>query len=127
MPELLNQVLSIILPALATLIAAWFGYLGTKLKAKYDEQINTDLKKTIVKETVQYVQQVYATLDGPERLQKALAQASTILSEKGITISDTELNMLIESAVYGLKQGISNSNKEQEIQEPTESNKEEAE
>ena len=126
MPELLNQVLSIILPALATLIAAWLGYLGTKLKAKYDEQINTDLKKTIVKETVQYVQQVYATLDGPERLQKALAQASIILSEKGITISDTELNMLIESTVYGLKQGISNSNKEQKIQEPTES-KEEAE
>ena len=107
MPEgLLEQVLSILLPALATLIAGWFTILGTKIKQVYTEKVNTQTKKEVVDVTVAYVQQLYAALDGEAKLQKAIEQASLILAEKGITVSEVELRTLIESAVYGLKQGM---------------------
>ena len=104
--SILNECLDIILPAITSVIAVLFGVLGAKLKSVYDTKIKTDTAKIVVDDVVKFVQQVYKDLDGPEKLQKALTEASTILNEKGISISDTELDMLIESAVYGLKQGI---------------------
>lgn len=104
--SILNECLDIILPAIASVIAVLFGVLGAKLKSVYDTKIKTDTAKIVVDDVVKFVQQVYKDLDGSEKLQKALTEASTILNEKGISISETELDMLIESAVYGLKQGI---------------------
>lgn len=111
---LLDQVLNIILPAIATLLAAWFGVLGAKIKSSYEEKINTQIKKDIVAETVNYIEQVYKTIKGDEKLQKAIEQASIILNEKGIPVSEVELKMLIESAVYGLNQGLTKENEEAE-------------
>lgn len=105
--ELLKQVLEIILPAVASLVAIFFGYLGQKIKAKYEQTANDQIKKQVIDDTVAFVQQVYKDLNGPEKLQKAIERAGAILTEKKIPISSTELNMLIESAVYGLKQGLS--------------------
>lgn len=105
--ELLNQTLSIILPAAATLLATWFAVLGNKMKNAYNEKVNTETKKEVICTTVEYVQQLYKTLNGDEKLEKAIERATTILNEKGIKVSDTELRTLIESAVYGLKQGMS--------------------
>ena len=68
--------------------------------------INTETKRNIVNMTVEYVQQVYKELNGEEKLQKALEQASTLLMEKGINVSEVELRTLIESAVYGIKSGF---------------------
>lgn len=104
--EILNQVLSILLPALATLIAGWFAVLGNKIKIAYEEKINTQIKKQVVQSTVEYVEQVYKAINGDEKLQKAIEQATIILGEKGILISEVELRMLIEAAVYGLNQGF---------------------
>lgn len=104
--ELINQILNIILPAAATLLAAWFAVLGNKMKIAYEEKANTEIKQNVVKATVAWVQQLYAALEGPEKLEKAVDRASALLTEKGIAISDLELEMLIESAVYGLKQGL---------------------
>lgn len=111
--SILNECLDIILPAIASVIAVLFGVLGAKLKSVYDTKIKTDTAKIVVDDVVKFVQQVYKDLDGPEKLQKALTEASTILNEKGISISETELDMLIESAVYGLKQGITETVVEQ--------------
>lgn len=115
--SILNECLDIILPAIASVIAVLFGVLGAKLKSVYDTKIKTDTAKIVVEDVVKFVQQVYKDLDGPEKLQKALTEASTILNEKGISISETELDMLIESAVYGLKQGITETVVEQLPQE----------
>lgn len=104
--DLISQVLNIILPAAATLLAAWFAVLGNKIKIAYEEKANTEIKQNIVKATVAWVQQLYSALEGPEKLEKAVERASALLSEKGIPISELELEMLIESAVYGLKQGL---------------------
>jgi len=107
MPDgLLEQVLNILLPALATLIAGWFAVLGAKIKTVYTNKINTQTKKEVAEITANYVQQVFYSLNGEEKLQKAMEQASLILTEKGIPVSDIELRTLIESAVYGIKKGF---------------------
>lgn len=105
MVEVLDQVLTILLPAVATLLAGWLAVVGNKVKVLYTEKVNTQIKKDVVDATVSYVQQVYKALDGAEKLEKAIERASVILTEKGIPISEAELTMLIEAAVFGLKQG----------------------
>lgn len=102
---LLNQILDIILPAAASLVAIWFGILGSKMKATYTEKINSETKKAVAQSTVEYIEQVYKDIHGNEKLTKAIERASAILNEKGITVSETELKTLLESAVYGLSQG----------------------
>ena len=102
---MLNQMLDIILPAAASLVAIWFGILGNKMKAAYLEKVNSETKKNVVQTTVEYVEQVYKDIHGEAKLNKAIERASGILNEKGITVSETELKTLIESAVYGLMQG----------------------
>lgn len=104
--SILNECLDVILPAVASVIAILFGVLGAKIKQIYNEKSQNETVKVVVDNVVKWVQQVYYELEGPEKLQKALTEASTILNEKGITISETELDMMIESAVYGLKQGM---------------------
>ena len=106
---ILNQCLDILLPAVASVIAVLLGVLATKIKTTYNDKVQDETVRTIVKSVVEWAQQVYQDCEGPEKLQKALEKASAILNEKGITISNEELNMLIESAVYGLKQGITST------------------
>ena len=106
---ILNQCLDILLPAVASVISVLLGVLAAKIKTTYNNKVQDETVRTIVKSVVEWAQQVYQDCEGPEKLQKALEKASAILNEKGITISDEELNMLIESAVYGLKQGITST------------------
>lgn len=107
--SILNQCLDIILPAVASVIAVLFGVLGTKIKQLYNEKVKDETVRIVVDNVVKWAQQVYKDTDGEEKLQAALQKASAILNEKGITVSETELNTLIESAVYSLKQGITNA------------------
>ena len=104
--EILNQILDLLLPAIGSIIMIIAGIIGAKIKAKYDEKVDTETKKKVVESTVSYIQQVYEAMDGNLKLAKAMETASKLLMEKGITISELELRMLIESAVYGLKQGF---------------------
>ena len=75
------------------------------IKQIYNEKVQDETVRTVVENVVKWAQQTFEQTQGPEKLQAALEKASTILNEKGITVSETELNMLIESAVYGLKNG----------------------
>lgn len=103
---ILNQCLDILLPAVATVISVLLGVLAAKIKTTYNNKVQDETVRTIVESVVRWAQQIYEDCDGPEKLQAALQKASDILNEKGITVSESELNMLIESAVYGLKQGV---------------------
>lgn len=110
--EILNQVLQIVIPAVATAIAGWFTYIGSKLKKAYDEKVKDETVKKVTEDAVKYVEQVYTNLHGEEKLQKAIQQTSQVLKEKGINISEVEIHMLIESAVYGLNNGLTQDTKE---------------
>lgn len=80
-------------------ITAIFGFLGIAAKNLYKRYADNQTKKDVVRTVVQGVEQLYHALSGPEKLQKALEAASEMLLEKGITITEFELNMLIEAAV----------------------------
>lgn len=110
-----NQLIDIVLPILATFLTGLFTYIGTRLKKVYEEKVNNETAKTVVDNAVRYVEQVYKDLHGEEKLEKAMEQVSQVLVSKGISISDAEIYMLIESAVYGLNEGWLKENKSIEL------------
>lgn len=85
-----------ILGAVLTFIG---GYIGLWAKSKADKYVNDKTKKAVAKTVVQFVEQVYKDLHGEDKLNAALATASEMLAEKGITVTDLEMRVLIESAV----------------------------
>ena len=103
--EVVNQLIQILLPVLATFLTGLFTYIGTRLKNAYEQKVNTETAKVVVENAVRFVEQVYKDLHGKEKLEKAGEQVSQILASQGINLSDAEINMLIESAVYGLNEG----------------------
>lgn len=97
-----------LIPAVITAVGALFSWVGIQLKRLYQEHINTKIKEEVIKSTVQYVQQVYKDVSGEEKLQEAVKTASDWLVSKGLEVSEAELRVLIESAVYNMKQGFIN-------------------
>lgn len=102
MNNILIQITNALIPTIATLLAGLLTWLGVKIHNYIDQKQQDEQVRAIVKSTVEYVEQVYSVLDGPAKLQKAEDSATEWLKEKGITVSDTELRILIESFVNGL-------------------------
>ena len=94
--DFINQYGTTILYAIVTAIG---GYIGIAVKALYTKFINDKTKAEVARKAVQFVEQVYKDLHGEEKLNEALKAASEMLNEKGITISDLELRVLVEAAV----------------------------
>ena len=113
--EVLNQFIQILLPILATFLTGLFTYIGNRLKKVYEEKVNNETAKAVVEDAVKFVEQVYTDLNGKEKLQKATEQVSEVLASKGVKISSAEINMLIESAVYGLNEGWFDKKENQEL------------
>lgn len=113
--EILNQFIQILLPILATFLTGLFTYIGNRLKKVYEEKVNNETAKAVVEDAVKFVEQVYNDLSGKEKLEKATIQVSEILQSKGIKITPAEINMLIESAVYGLNEGWFDKKENQEL------------
>ena len=90
-----------LLPFLATVITGIISYIGMQIKKAYTNYVNTRTIKEIVEDTVLYVEQVNKNkgITSDEKFNEAKEKASSWLASKNITISDTELEILIESAV----------------------------
>lgn len=87
-----NQVLNAVLCAI-------FGVLGYAMKRLYARYVDDDTKQAVAKVAAQFVEQVWSTLHGAEKLQKALETAEAMLKKKGITFDTEEMTVLIEAAV----------------------------
>lgn len=96
MNNFFNQYLIQIVVIIVIAIATW---LGTQAKNLYKKYITTEIKQSVAKTVVRFVEQVYVDIHGAEKLEKAMEKASEILAEYGITISKSELIALIEAAV----------------------------
>ena len=94
--EFINQYGMEILYAIITAIAGYIGIMVKNLCTKY---INDKTKAAVAKTAVQFVEQVCKDLHGEEKLNEALSAASEMLAEKGITVSELEMRVLIEAAV----------------------------
>ena len=85
-----------ILYALLTAVA---GFIGVQVKKLYEKVCNDKTKKDVVKTCVQAVEQIYKDLHGEEKYDKCVESISEMLNEKGITITELEIKMLIEASV----------------------------
>lgn len=90
---------------LATIITAVASFIGMSIKKAYTKYVDTKTKKEIVDSTVKYIEQIYkgVMISNEDKLSKAKEKALEWLNSKGLKISDIELDILIESAVNGLK------------------------
>lgn len=109
----MNELLQAITPALLALLVAIIGYVakiaGTQVQRvsdKYAIKAKLEANKTIVDLSVKYVQQVFKEADGETKYEEAKNKALEIMGEKGIHITDAELNMLIEASVANFKKGM---------------------
>lgn len=84
---------------LGAILTALAGYLGVVLKNLATKYLNDKTKRDVAKTCVQAVEQIFKDLHGEDKFNQALENASTILADKGILVSATEMRMLIESAV----------------------------
>lgn len=103
MNELMNQLQPIIMNAAVVILTAIGSYVGLKVKTFVKEKADTDTKKKVVETTCKYVEQIYKDLDGATKLEKAKDNILAQLNEKGISISELELDILIEATVNGFK------------------------
>lgn len=94
--EFINEYGMSLLYAIITAIAGYIGIVLKNLAARY---FNDKTKQSVVKTAVKYVEQVYKDLHGEEKLNAAIKAASDMLVEKGITITELEMRVLIEAAV----------------------------
>lgn len=95
---------SYLIPTLATIITGVASYVGLKIKSMYEKYIDTKTKREIVEATVKYVEQICKSqrVTNEDKLNLAKEKALNWLNDKGIKISETELEVLIESAVNSL-------------------------
>ena len=96
-----------ILYGIITFIA---GYVGLAVKRTYQKYIDNETKEKVVKTCVKAVEQLYKDLGGEEKLSIALENASQMLAEKGVNITELELRMLIEAAVAEFNDAFKKTN-----------------
>ena len=94
---------------LYTILTAIASFIGVKVKNIYEKYINDKTKKSVVESTVKYVEQIYSDLKGEEKLKKAQDNILTLLNEKGINITELEMNVLIEATCNSFKKIIVDS------------------
>lgn len=90
---------TILYTVLSTVFTALAGYIGLWAKSLYEKYINDKTKADVVKTCVAAVEQLYKDLHGEDKYNKVVESVSEMLADKGITITEIELKMLIESAV----------------------------
>ena len=69
---------------IAAILCAIFGCLGYAIKQLAVKYINDDTKRAIARVAVQFVEQVWNTLHGADKLAKALETAEALLKKKDV-------------------------------------------
>ena len=101
--EIINNFL---LPVIAAAVTGLAGFIGAQLKKIYQKYVDDRTKEAVVRTCVKAVEQLYHDLKGPEKLERAKAGVRQMLEEKGIPISELEMDMLIESVVSEFNYGF---------------------
>jgi phosphoglycolate phosphatase-like HAD superfamily hydrolase len=97
---------SYVLPVLAAALTALAGFVGAQLKNLYRRWVDDKTKEAVVRTCVKAVEQLYRDVGGPEKLERAREGIRQMLEEKGIPITQLEMDMLIESVVSEFNQGL---------------------
>lgn len=93
---ILSMVITAVVGATGTALGLFFKRLYTNT---IGDKIKLDTVKEIARVVVKFVEQVYKDIHGEEKLEKALEAFAEMLNNKGITISDLEMRVYLESAL----------------------------
>ena len=96
----------IIWPLVTTIITGVIGYVGVKLKQVLENISVEKSKRQDAKTCVQAVEQFYKDLHGEDKYAKCVEALTKMLEQKGITVTELEMRMLIESAVQELNAAL---------------------
>lgn len=84
---------------LGAIMCAIFGCFGYAIKRIAAEYLTDGTKRAVARVAVQFVEQVWTTLHGVDKLDRALETAKALLQKKGIDFDADEMEILIEAAV----------------------------
>ena len=100
--RLLYDIIAVLVPVLVGYLVAW---LQKRLGAEKIEKIKRELeiKQDLARIAVQFAQQVYKDLGGPERYEKAAEWLSNMATQMGLQLSTDEVKALIEATLKELK------------------------
>lgn len=93
---IVNQYLA---PCCALIFTVLLGTLGYALKLAAQKYLDTDVKRDIARDAFAFVEQVWKTIHGHDKMVKALEVAEILLRKKGISFDAEETEILIEAAV----------------------------
>lgn len=82
-----------------TVLTAILGFVGIAIKSLIERFVNDKRKQKIVETCVNAAEQIYKELKGNDKLEKVKENIVAMLNEQGLTISELEMDMLIEAAV----------------------------
>lgn len=99
MDDIFILIVNNLLEIFTTIVMVLIGYIGVRFKNFSKEYLDDKMKKEIIKQTVMYVEQTGKNLSCEEKKMKARQKSYEWLKEKKINISNTELEILIESSV----------------------------
>ena len=88
-----------------TVLMAVISYFGVILKKILDDCYNVFIRKEVVSTACRAVEQLYSNSSGEDKFNYAMNIAKEMLNDKGISIGDLELKMLIECSVNKLGKG----------------------
>ena len=97
--QILNQVLAFMLPALGSILTAALSYAAIKIKNTLETKATDETKSMIINKIVAYIDQTMRDAANSDKFHSAMAIASEWLSERNIDVPNSELKILIESAV----------------------------
>ena len=108
MRELISQLTSNIIQVVLVGVVTYVGVAFKNIEKKY---VNTETKSIIVRNCVKCVEQIYKDLHGDKKKEKCEQQIVQLLYEKGITITQAELDIMIEAAVQEMNNKIKEGDK----------------
>ena len=90
----------------STIVVAIMGFIGICIKNVIKKFSDDKIKQHVCKTVVQAVEQMYSDLTGTEKYEKAVENITDMLTEKGISATELEVQMLIESCVKEMKENL---------------------
>lgn len=110
----LKDILSTCFQALIPILLSAVTYIGYVVKKKIDDTLDTKQKRDIVDSVVRFVEQTMKDYDSIDKKTTAINKATAWLTAKGINVSETELEVLIESAVHAINEGVQKADEEKQ-------------
>ena len=99
----LDLLTEMIFAAMGVVVTAVAAKLGEALASFLKEKGQNECIRNVAETCVSAVQMMYRDLGGEEKLSRAMEMASSVLEEKGISLSEDRIRISLESALASFR------------------------